>query len=151
MIKNQINHRHILDIEKAAKHYSDNDGVPVTYVCTTELRSDNRPWDVFYRDTPHPVFGNRYFGLRADEEERVWITNADEVENGEFGMVEWKGVYHYSRYRHDYFTVGPGLMIDGGRAYTRSAGPVKMFRVIDGELVPNVPIPETKGPNVGLL
>ena len=155
LILNRISHRPVLDIEIIADHYSKKDGVPVTYVCTTELRGDNSAWDVFFRETPHPEFGNRDFGIRRDfctEEPRVWITNADNIEAESFGMVEWNDVYHYSRYRHDYFTVGAGCMIDGGRAYIRSSGPTTKFRVIDGELVPDAELPpEDNSPNPKLL
>lgn len=153
LIRNQISHRPILDHERVVEVYSKRDGVPITYVCTTELRGDNQPWDVFFRETPHPDFGNRYFGiLLTGPASRAVISCADNIEAEFFGMVEWNGIYHYSRYRHDYFTVGAGCMIDGGRAYVRSSGDVTMFRVIDGELVPKVPLPPDEDcPNPKLL
>jgi hypothetical protein len=43
--------------------------------------------DIFYRETPHPEFGNKYFCLffRGDD---MYVANADYVEKLTFGMVE---------------------------------------------------------------
>ena len=59
-----IKHDPIMNIKKAEEHYSEQDGVPVQYVCTTDLQRSDSPFDIFFRDTPHPEFGNRYFGLQ---------------------------------------------------------------------------------------
>lgn len=91
--------------------------------------------DIFYRDTPHPEFGNRYFGMFIDQQDRVMITNADRIEGAEFAMIkDSEGNLHYSAHRHDYKEVD-GKMIDGGRAYIRSSGAVELYKVRDGEFV----------------
>jgi len=139
-----IHHRPITDIEKVAEHYSKKDGVDVKYVCTSALGNEARAMDIFYRATPHPEFGNRYFGLYfvstgpKDEQRQLRITNADSIELAEFGMVEVTGEYHYSQHRHDFYSVG-SVSLDGGRAYFRRVGdmsiPARWFKVKDGEFV----------------
>ena len=135
-----INHRPILNVRKAEQLYSEKDGVDVRYIATTALDTGVVSVDVFYRETPHPQFGNRYFGLFWHPlQECIVIRGADEIENLDFDMVEVNGQWHYSRDRHDYFTVG-NVGIDGGRAYLRmvrddTSAPVKTFRVKDGEFV----------------
>ena len=117
-----IVHENLFDIEKVEKIYSEKDGVDVKYVCTTDLNASDVPVDVFYRATPHPQFGNRYFGIYHDHMRGcTMITNADVVESLEFGMIEVDSKYYYSQSHHDYKTIGD-KMIDGGRAYIRSSG-----------------------------
>ena len=124
-------------------HYSKKDGVSIKYVCTSEIRGNNKMVDIFYRETPHPQFGNKYFGLftlynHMDEKDdgTTMITNADELDGVEFGMIEDEnGDYHYSAFRHDYKAVN-GKVIDGGRAYTRGYG-MEYFTLKDGEFVKN--------------
>jgi len=131
-----IKHNPVFPTEKAVKHYTEQDGVPVQYVCTTDLVLSDCPADVFYRSTPHPEFGNRYFGLYANREGRVMITNADRVEELEFGMVENDdGELEYSQSHHDYKHFQNGNMIDGGRQYIRSSLGCDVYRVKDGEFV----------------
>ena len=132
-----IHHSPQFDIEKVTEHYTKKDGVPVQYVCTTDLKSSDVPVDVYYRETPHPQFGNRYFGLYYDTvRDHMMITNADIVEELEFGMVNDGSVWHYSQSHHDYKSFPNGAMIDGGRAYVRSnKGAILMF-VKDGEFYP---------------
>jgi hypothetical protein len=66
------------------------------------------------------------------------ITNADSIEDLEFGMKEVESAWHYSQHRHDFYTVG-NVSLDGGRAYFRVVGeinlPTKMLRVKDGKFV----------------
>jgi len=120
-----INHEPLFDREKIIEHYTEKDGVPVSYVCTTDLRASDCPVDVYYRDTPHPEFGNRYFGLYYDTlRDHMMICNADLVEELEFGMVNDGSVWHYSQSHHDYKSFPNGAMIDGGRVYIRSSGGV---------------------------
>lgn len=98
--------------------------------------------DIFYRETPHPEFGNRYFGLYHNQsfssDGMIMITNADKIEDVEFGMKEHDGEWHYSQHRHDFYTVGD-VSLDGGRAYFRCVGNVrsltKWFEVRNGEFV----------------
>ena len=134
--KMDINHIPLFDTAKIEAHYSEKDGVPVKYVCTsaTNEHAANAA-DIFYRAEPHPEFGNRYFGLYIDQQDRVMITNADAIEDAEFAMIEDNnGDLHYSAHRHDYKTVD-GKMVDGGRAYVRSSGTTISYRAVDGELV----------------
>lgn len=137
-----INHRPILDTDKVIAHYSEKDGVDIKYVCTSALGGEAFAMDIFYRETPHPEFGNRYFGLYfrstgpLDEQRQLCITNADAIEDVEFGMVEVNGKLHYSQHRHDFYSVGD-VALDGGRAYFKRAGdmsiPSKFLKVKDGE------------------
>lgn len=139
----EINHHPYLDTDKVCKLYSEKDGVPIKYVCTSALGGEEFARDIFYRDTPHPEFGNRYFALWYHYD--IWTTNkalmissADKVEELTFDMVEYNGKWEYSQHRHDYRQLG-AVSIDGGRAYTRLVGntsvPVKTFRVKDGDFV----------------
>ncbi len=125
-----IKHYPITNYEKVEEIYSEKDGVPVKYVCTTEFTENIA--DVFYRETPHPEFDNRYFAILF-QYDKPYIANADIVENLTFGMVENdEGALEYSRNRHDYKEFKNGNMIDGGRDYIRSSGNVKVFVVRDG-------------------
>ena len=128
-----IVHENLFNIEEVEKIYTEKDGVEVKYVCTTDLRASDVPVDVFYRPTPHPQFGNRYFGIYYDHvRDCTMITNADIVETFEFGMIEHDGKYYYSQSHHDYKTVGD-KMIDGGRAYIRSSGGATVMRITNGK------------------
>ena len=130
-----IKHETIFKTDAMAEHYAKKDGVEVKYVCTSALGGETMAMDIFYRDTPHPEFGNRYFGLFIDQQDRVMITNADRIEGAEFAMIEDSdGNLHYSAHRHDCKIIGD-KMIDGGRAYIRSSGDVVLYKVRDGELV----------------
>lgn len=129
---NNINIKHypITNISKVEEFYSEKDGVVVKHVCSTEF--DDVIADVFYRSTPHPKFGNRYFALYF-RDDVPYIANADNVENLTFCMViNDDGDYEYSRSRHDYKSFKNGNMIDGGRNYIRSNGSAKVFVVRDG-------------------
>ena len=131
----KINHAPIFDVEKAIAHYEKKDKVQIKYVCTTDLRASDTPVDVFYRESPHPEFGNRYFGLYRNYKGDVMITNADIVESLEFGMIKDKdGKYWYSSTHHDCLFID-GNMIDGGREYIRASGPVEVFKIVNGEFV----------------
>jgi hypothetical protein len=134
-----IQHNPKLDIERVAKIYSEKDGVDVRYVCTsatTEYAAYAE--DIFYRETPHPEFGNRYFGLYWSQHGNLMISNADTIETVTFGMIEVDGKLHYSQHRHDYRSLGD-VFIDGGRAYVRRGGnlsrPVVILKVKNGEFV----------------
>lgn len=128
-----IHHDPQFNVEKVESHYTEKDGVEVKYVCTTDLRASDVPVDVYYRATPHPEFGNRYFGLYHDHVRgHLMITNADVIEELDFGMIEVDGKYYYSQSHHDYKVV-EGKMIDGGRAYVRSSHGATMMRVLNGK------------------
>lgn len=140
-----IHHRPIFDTSAVEKLYSEKDGVPVRYVCTSAPNQyATHAADIFYRETPHPEFGNRYFGLYNANNYggvrggSVMITNADMIEDLEFGMVEVEGQLHYSQHRHDFYSVGD-VALDGGRAYFKRVGdlsiPAQWFVVKDGEFI----------------
>lgn len=131
-----IKHPYQFDQEKIESHYSEKDGVPIKYVCTTDLKASDVPVDIYYRATPHPEFGNRYFGLYNDRmNDCMMICNADIVEDFEFGMIKDKENYwYYSSSHHDCIFVD-GKMIDGGRKYIRSTGLDGVFGIKDGKFV----------------
>jgi outer membrane protein assembly factor BamB len=121
--------------DKVIEHYSEKDGVPIKYVCTTDLHHTDSPEDIYYRDTPHPTFGNKYFSLRVYGD-NVYIANADKIEEKTFGCVEDDdGNLQYSQFRHEYKTFNNGNMIDGGREYIRSNVIPKIYFVKDGTMV----------------
>jgi hypothetical protein len=99
-----IKHFPITNTDKVIEHYSAKDSVPISYVCTTDFKRSDRPVDIFYRDSPHPTFGNRYFGIGINHEDGSYVIfNADEVEKFSFGMVEDdEGNLQYSQSHHDY-------------------------------------------------
>jgi hypothetical protein len=108
-----IKHEPLFDTDKVCELYTEKDGVPVTYVCTSALRGEAQAMDIFYRETPHPEFGNRYFGLFRDAfNGNLMITNADKIEQAEFGLIEDDdGNLQYSAHRHDY------KQFENGRQY----------------------------------
>ena len=131
--KMNIQHDPLFNTKKAEELYTEKDGVEVKYVCTTDLRNSDIPADIFYRETPHPQFGNYYFGILRHNGQTM-ITDADIVESFEFGMIEVNGKYYYSQSHHDYKVVGD-KMIDGGRQYIRSSGAVHLFKIQEGRFV----------------
>ena len=135
-----IKHEPQFDTDKVCKLYSERDGVSITYVCTSALGGEAQAMDIFYRDTPHPVFGNKYFGIFQLPCRNLMITNADRIEQAEFGLIEDDaGDLQYSAHRHDYKQFENGHMIDGGRSYIKSSMcPIHMHVVRDGEMVQEV-------------
>ena len=132
-----INHEPLFDIENVEKIYTEKDGVEVKYVCTTDLNASDVPVDVFYRPTPHPQFGNHYFGIYWDHvRDCTMITNADVVESLEFGMICVDNKYYYSQSHHDYKVVGD-KMIDGGRQYIRSSDCGVVMKIRNGKFIAN--------------
>jgi len=131
-----IRHPSIFDKDKVIEHYSKKDGVEVKYVCTTDLLNSDVPADIFYRETPHPEFGNRYFGLFYHPiKKHLMITNADMVEDFEFGMIkDTENNWYYSSSHHDCLFI-EDKMIDGGRQYIRSTGLDGVFKIKNGEFV----------------
>lgn len=132
-----IVHEPLFPTEPVIEHYSKKDGVDIKYVCTSALADEARSMDIFFRETPHPKFGNRYFGIYHAPNmhpPNVFITNADKIEDVEFGLVEDDdGNLQYSTHRHDYKTFKNGNMIDGGRAYIRTFDGCRVFKIKDGE------------------
>jgi hypothetical protein len=137
MVKNII-HNPIFDTLKIEDHYSKKDGVDVKYVCTSAPNEyGTYAADIFYRETPHPEFGNRYFGLYLNHDNQIMITNADMIEDLEFTCIEdSKGDLHYSTHRHDYKVLDNENMIDGGRSYVKTNTDKLFFKcVLNGEFV----------------
>jgi hypothetical protein len=137
----KVRHRPILNVAKVCDLYSEKDGVPIYYVCTTAKGSEAFAKDIFYRETPHPEFGNKYFALFVDTF-GYYISNADWVEELTFDCIFVGGKWCYSRHRHDFLSLSDGSFIDGGRAYTRMGGKesipeMKTFVVRNGRMVPN--------------
>lgn len=131
-----IKHFPITNTETVINHYSQKDGVPIKYVCTTDFGTSDRPVDIFYRDTPHPEFGNKYFGIGVDYEDGSYVIfNADKIEGFTFGMVEDDdGNLQYSEYHHRCKFFENGNMIDGGRDYVRSSLNPKIYIVRNGKM-----------------
>ena len=133
-----IKHFPTVNTEKVCDYYSQKDGVEIKYVCTTDLKTSDMPIDIFYRSSPHPEFGNRYFGIYYDYDRigGYMICNADMIETLYFAMVEDdNGDLQYSQYHHDYKSFKNGNIIDGGRSYIRSSFSPKIYLVRDGMMV----------------
>lgn len=130
-----IKHYPIFNTKEVEKKYSEKDGVEIKYVCTTDLIASDMPVDVYYRQTPHPTFGNHYFALYYDNiRDHVMICNADIVETFDFAMVENdNGELEYSQSHYDYKHFENGNMIDGGRIYTRSSFNTYVYYIKDGD------------------
>ena len=129
-----IKHAPVFDKKKAKSYLENKDGVVIDYVCTTDLGESDTPVDIYYREDPHPEFGNRYVGLFS-RKEHIMITNADKVEEYEFGMIEDRDcLMWYSQCHHDCLMID-GKMIDGGRQYIRSSGDHVVFSIKDGKFI----------------
>ena len=125
-----IKHPRIFEEDKVIAIYEAQDGVDIKYVCTTDLLASDRPADIFYRSSPHPEFGNRYFGLYKNHLGQLMITNADMVEDFEFGMIKSADEYALSLVSHHDCIFIEDKMIDGGRE-----SPKDIFKIVDGEFV----------------
>jgi hypothetical protein len=133
-----IKHFPVTNTDKVIEYYSQKDNVPISYVCTTDYNASDRPVDIFYRNTPHPKFGNRYFGIAPNYEDGSYmIFSADAIERYSFGMVEDDdGNFQYSQSHHDYKIFNNGNMVDGGREYIRSSYTgVHIYVVRDGKMI----------------
>ena len=135
----KIKHNPLTLIDKVCEMYSKKDQTSISYVCTTDLEQSDIPVDIFYRDTPHPRFGNKYFGLYIRySDDILMIVNADSVENLIFGLVENdNGELEYSESHHSFKSFDNGNMIDGGRCYIRSSNKVKRYIVREGKMIPH--------------
>lgn len=137
--KDNIVHNTLFDVKKVATFYAEKDNTEITYVCTSSVSEHGaQAADIFYRNTPHPEFGNKYFGIYTSVDGETMITNADNIENLTFSMILKKGKYHYSQHRHDFRNIGD-VSIDGGRSYFRRIGnlgdPRQDFKVENGAFV----------------
>jgi len=132
-----IKHFPVTNTDRVVKYYSKKDGVPIKYVCTTDFRLSDSPVDIFYRETPNPKFGNKYFGFGPNHNSADYIIfDADKIEDFAFGMVEDDdGDLQYSQYHHDYKSFDNGNMIDGGRNYNRYSGKLHTYIVRDGNMI----------------
>lgn len=121
----KIRHYPIFHTKAVEDLYTKKDGVSITYVCTTGRENDTYARDIFYRETPHPKFGNKYFCLYRNPDPAsdgtLLIGSADWVEDLKFDMLKSEGWYFYSSHRWDMVNTAVGS-IDGGRAYTRLGG-----------------------------
>ena len=135
----KIKHKPQFNIEKVTAHYTKKDGVPVHYVCTSDLDESDKPFDIYYRDTPHPEYNNYYFGLYADDD-RMMICKADAIEKYQFGMIsDAKEEWVYSQSIEDESKTDTGF-ISGGRQYISRGGNLEtqdhiVCKVLDGEFV----------------
>ena len=132
-----IAHHPFFDTMIIGKHYSQKDEVPVTYVCTSAPNKHaDYAADIFYRETTHPEYGNRYLGVYRNADNQIMIMNCDMIEDLTFSMIEGPNGWEYSQHRHDYRQVGR-TAIDGGRSYTKLVGDVlanvKAMKVKDGK------------------
>ena len=135
----EIKHKPQFNIEKVTAHYTKKDGVPVHYVCTSDLDESDRPFDIYYRDTPHPEHNNFYFGLYTDDEDRMMICKADTIEKYTFGLISDQDEWVYSQCHHDFVETDSGY-IDGGRRFIKRGGELDnqkhiVAKVVDGVFV----------------
>jgi hypothetical protein len=136
-----IQHRPQFDRKKVIDVYEKKDGVPIKYICTSAVSHESVAGDIFYRATPHPEFGNRYFMLRHDPMTgMLMISSADKIESADFHMILGTKGWEYSQHQHDFYRVeGANLCIDGGRSYVRLVGDgiheskARLFHIKDGE------------------
>jgi len=133
-----IKHYPILNIKDIEKHYTEKDGVLIKYVCTSSINSGATfAYDIFYRNSPHPKFGNRYFGISVINK-IAYITNADSIEGLDFYMIKDNNDdYHYSQHRHHCIDVD-GFILDGGRAYCRTSAmsaKIELFKIKNGNFI----------------
>lgn len=125
-----------IDIEKVEKKYN------AKFVCETPIK-DKHGWRetpslIFYNEVAHPQ-GSNYMAISIvigyDDKTDLVITDGISATQCDFvGIVDGDEVI-YSRYRHDYREGKTGVIIDGGRDYTRSSGGqmVKM-KINEGKL-----------------
>lgn len=134
VIQNNITMFTIFDIHTVEELFSKRDGVPIKYVCSTGFGEEIYSSDIFFRETPHPEFGNRYFRL-IRHGESVYVGNADAVEDLNIIAIKKGETWLFSQHRH-HFVEGDGGCIDGGRAYTRIIGnpETTLLKVKDGEI-----------------
>tara|TARA_B110000305_G_scaffold114180_1_gene128443 strand:- start:546 stop:989 length:444 start_codon:yes stop_codon:yes gene_type:complete len=130
----EIQHTTVTQIDKIIETYKRTEGTDIVYVCTTDLITTDFPNDIFYRDTPHPEFGNQYIGI-AVEGDNITVCNADQIVNLHFGIVENdEGLLEYSRSKSEVKEFANGNTISGGRASIQSNAPVDIYKVVDGSL-----------------
>lgn len=142
--ENEIVHRPFYaDVVKAEKLYSKKEGVPVKYVLTSSLDARGIAVDIYFRETPHPQFGNRYFGLFRTNG-TIAICDADPIEGLFIDTIKADAGWIYSTNVLDMVTMvhdGEGVSIDGGRDYRRILAKDfsniinRKFKVKDGNLI----------------
>lgn len=110
-----------------------------TYVCETCIKSHdewvNFPCAIFYTEKAHPE-GSNYFAMYFNFDGDLTITNGITATEPFFG-VQVDDTVIYSRYRHDYRTLGD-VSVDGGRDYLKVCGninaPQVKLQIIKDEL-----------------
>lgn len=114
-------------IEKIEQKYK------AKYVLETSIKGTygwlDFPAAIFYTETAHPN-GSNYFAIHCRTDGtfpgKNWtITDGlSAVDGVVFTGLEHDGKVYYSRYCHDYRSVGNSeYFVDGGREYTRYGGP----------------------------
>lgn len=104
-------------IKKIENYYN------ATFVLSSSIKNKHGDWinypvDIFYTKIAHPK-GSNYFAIYTDELGSLIITNGlSGIEGVIFKGILVDGEVHYSRYRHDFRTVG-SYSIDGGRDYLK--------------------------------
>lgn len=92
----------------------------------------NKPVAVFWQEVAHPQ-GSNYFGIYRDDLGHFLITDAQATVGILItGLMNEKHEVIYSAYRHDCQTHG-GMLIDGGRDYTRSSAGTPVQFKIEGD------------------
>ena len=87
----------------------------------------NFPVAIFYTEEAHPQ-GSNYFGIYVDERRINFLITNGISATEPFDGLQIDDDVIYSRYRHDYRTLGEG-MVDGGRDYFKRSlhgTPVKL-------------------------
>lgn len=79
---------------------------------------DNKPYYLFYSPNPDVELGHtNFFKAYLVDGVNVYVSKADPDSKYIGAIID--DTFHFSRYRHDFQTVGSGF-IDGGQAYLRS-------------------------------
>jgi hypothetical protein len=111
------------------------------FVCESSIKVNNRwrdsPSLIFYSKEKHPQ-GSNYMAFSYDfKNDQYVVSDGISVTEVDIdGVSTEDGIVIYSRFHYDY-RVKDGVMIDGGRSYTRSSSPNGsrvVMRIIDGEL-----------------
>ena len=124
-----------IDIAKVEKKYK------CKFICETPIKHRgvwrDQPSLIFYGEK-HPQ-GSNYMAISVvmEHDGKVDMVITDGISATEcdiVGIIDGDEVI-YSRYRHDYREGKTGVIIDGGRDYTRSSsGQMVKMKIIEGKL-----------------